>query len=57
MKEFSDKDIEMFFVETTSGFYLNECAKNGGEDEKGFYNNQLSEFAAGFKCCLKQMNI
>ena len=56
MQKFSKEEIEGFFTETTSGFYLSQCVENGGEDEKGFYRNQLDEFTAGFECCLDKIN-
>lgn len=52
IKEFTKEEIEGFYLETMQGFYLNEVAKNGGSDAKGFYQNQLGEFTSGFECCM-----
>jgi len=55
LKTFTKKEIEVFYLKTIQGIYLSKCAENGGEDEKGFYLNQLDEFVAGFECCMPKM--
>jgi len=40
-KTFSKQEIEELFLKTTSGFYLDKCAKNDPGDAKGFYDNQI----------------
>ena len=58
MAKISDEQIKILFIETISGFYLNECTKNAGanSDEEGFLKNQLSEFMSGFRCAEKFYN-
>ncbi len=56
MKLFTDEEIESFYTDTIGGFYLKECANNSGGDAKEFYENQLKEFNAGFKCCMEKVN-
>ena len=50
LKNFTDEQIEEFYLETMEGFCLKDCGKSSADAEE-FYQVTLKTFKAGFNCC------